>query len=356
MKYKFRTIFLVAAMLCVALSFSPMLRGDELEDHGQKTFNVQPGGSLTFASEYGTVTVKTGDTSMVTIQLDRQVHAFTSEEAKKILDDLAIETSQDGNTVHYRAQFKTGWEPSDNDGYHSHGRSICRDHRCLSYADDLRQMDFTITVPKQFNLDLTTESGHIEVGDIDGKVQAQTSGGHLTLGKIGGPVYAQTAGGSIDVDSAKGNADLHTAGGSIHCGDVRGDIKAKTAGGGITLGKISGKVEAHTAGGSIEIDEAGDSVQAKTAGGSIRAVITRQPNGDSYFETVGGGISVTLPSEIRANLDVRGNRFSGRIRSEFPVTMETSNDGELKGAINGGGPAIVIRNQVGSIQIRKGTL
>lgn len=353
MKYAIRTLLLLSVTVCAAAFLHPpVLYGEELEDHGQKTFNVHSGGTLDFGSEYGSVTVKAGDSQMATIQLDRKVEASTAEEAKKILDDLQIEASQEGDTIHYRAKFNTGWESSDGDGE----RSFCHDHRCLSYARNLRQMNFTITVPKQFNLDLGTQGGHMEIGDIDGKVQAETSGGHLSIGNIGGPVDARTAGGHIDLASAKGNAELQTAGGHIHCGDVEGNVNARTAGGGISLGKIKGKVAAETAGGSIDIAGAADAVQAKTAGGSIRAEITGQPNSDSFFETVGGGISVSLPSEIRATLDARGSRHSGRIHSDFPITMETSSEGELKGTINGGGPAIVIRDHTGNIHINKSSL
>jgi len=353
MKYRTRALLLFSATLCAGMLLrGPMLFGEDFEDHSQKTFNVHPGGTLNFDSEYGTVNVKPGETQTATIQLDRKVQAPSEQEAKKILDDLEIETSQEGETVHYRARFKTGWTESDQGG----DSSFCHNHRCLSYARDLRQMDFIITVPRQFNLDLATQAGHMEIGDIDGKVQAETSGGHISLGKIGGPVEARTAGGHIDLASAKGNAALHTAGGHIQCGDVNGNVDIRTAGGGISIGKVSGKVEAYTAGGSIQIDGAGDAVQAKTSGGSIRARITGQPTADSAFETIGGGITLDLPSDIRANLDARGNHYSGRIHSDFPITMQTAADGELKGPINGGGPAIVIRDRVGSIQIRKGSL
>ncbi len=352
MTYRIRAMFLMPAVLCAMVFLRPpMVYGEELEDHGQKTFNVHAGGTLTFASEYGTVTVKAGDVQTATIQLDRKVDASTAEEAKKILDDLEIVSSQEADAIHYQAKFKSGWQPSDDGGNHS----LCHDHRCLSYARNLRQMDFIITVPRQFNLDLTTEGGHMEIGDIDGTLRAQTSGGHLIMGNIGGPVYAHTAGGHIELAGAKGNVELHTAGGHIQCGDVNGDVDARTAGGSISLKKVSGKVEAHTAGGSIEV-EAGDAVQAKTAGGSIRAKITGQPKSDSYFETVGGGITVDLPAEIRATLDARGGGYSGKIHSDFPLTMETSSDREMKGTINGGGPAIVIRDHVGSIQINKSSL
>jgi len=354
MRSRIRFFFLSSAMLCAAATLHPQaLQAEELEDHGQKSFNVRPGGTINFEAEYGSVTVKTADTGTATIQLDRKVEASTPEEARRILDDLEIEASQDGDTVRYRAKFKNGWgdRQSEADGE----RTLCHNDRCLAYARNLRQMSFTITVPRQFNLDLSTEGGHLEIGDIEGKVQAETSGGHVSVGNITGPVNVHTAGGHIDLASAKGKVELQTAGGHIRCGDVEGDVNVHTAGGGISLGKIKGKIEAKTAGGSIEIEGAQDSVQAQTSGGSIRAKITGQPNGDSDFETVGGAVTLYLPAEIRANLDARGSRYSGRIHSDFPITMETASDGEIKGSINGGGPAIVIRDRVGSIRILKGS-
>jgi DUF4097 and DUF4098 domain-containing protein YvlB len=356
MTHRIRTIFVLLATLGLAALVCPaMLSGEELEDHAQKTFPVHAGGALTFASEYGTVTVKSGDTQTATIQLDRKVDASSAEEAKKILDDLDIEASQQGDTIHYEAKFKTGWQPRDQEGDQEHRRTVCRNHRCLTYADNLEQMDFTITVPKQFNLDLATQSGHMQIGDIDGKLRAETWGGSISMGKIGGPVNAQTSGGAINLDSADGSVELHTAGGHIHCGVVKGDAEAKTAGGAITIEKVSGKATAHTAGGSIEL-EAGDAVQAKTAGGSIRVRITGQPQSDSSFETAGGGVTIELPAEIRASIDAHGSRYAGRISSDFPVAMESSSAGELRGTINGGGPAIVIRDGAGAIHIRKTTM
>ena len=355
--HRTRAMFALSAALSVAAFLLPaVLSAEELEDHSQKTFAVHAGGTLSFSSEYGTVTVKPGDGQTATIQLDRKVDASSAEEAKKILDDVEIVTSQEGDSIRYEAKFRNGWQPRDESGDHRHSRNVCHDGRCLSYAENLEHMEFIITVPKEFNLDLGTESGHVDIGDIDGKVHAATAGGHISMGKIGGPVDAKTAGGHINLDAANGNVELHTAGGHIRCGDVTGDVDARTAGGAITLEKVSGKVTAHTAGGSIEV-EAGDAVQASTSGGSIRVKLTRQPQGDSSFETVGGSVTVELPPDIRANIDARGSRWSGgRISSDFPLTMESSSAGELKGTINGGGPAIVIRDGAGGIHIRKSSM
>ena len=354
MRSRIKLLLLSSAMLCAAVTLRlQALQAEELEDHGQKSFNVHPGGTINFDSEYGSVTVKTADTGTATIQLDRKVEASTAQEARKILDDLVIEASEDGDTVRYRARFKNGWGEWKSEA--DEERTHCHNDRCLAYARNLRQMSFTVTVPRQFNLDLTTEGGHMQIDDIEGRVHAETSGGHVSLGNITGPVNVRTAGGHIDLASAKGKVDLQTAGGHIHCGDVEGDLNAHTAGGAISLGKIKGKVEAKTAGGSIEIDAAEDAVQAQTSGGSIRVKITGQPNGDSDFETAGGAVTLYLPAEIRANIDARGSHYAGRIRSDFPITMETASDGEIKGSINGGGPAIVIRDRVGSIHILKGS-
>src|SRR5260370_7327270 len=108
MKNRIRALFLLSSALCTAMLLrAPMLYGDELEDHPQKSFNVHPGGTLTFASEYGAVTVKAGEAQTATIQLDRKAHAFTAEDANNILADLQFETPPEGATTHYPPNFKT---------------------------------------------------------------------------------------------------------------------------------------------------------------------------------------------------------------------------------------------------------
>jgi hypothetical protein len=81
------------------------------------------------------------------------------------------------------------------------------------------QVEFRLMVPRQYNLDLNTSGGSIDVDDLIGEARVKTSGGSLALGRIEGPVDANTSGGSIALRQAKGNVLARTSGGGITVGE-----------------------------------------------------------------------------------------------------------------------------------------
>jgi hypothetical protein len=339
--HRIKTIFVFSASMCLTAVLNPlMLHGEEFEDQTQKTFQVHTGGTLIFAAD-GPVTVVPGDDQTVTIQMDRKVTAASASQARQILDRLEIKASQHGNTIHYLAFFKPGW-PADGSEL-GESRS---DEDCVPRTWKLHQMDFMITVPRQFSVHVNTLGGQVHVGDIAGNLRVRDVGGSLTLGNIGGSVYAETGGGHIDLLSSNGNADLRTGGGFIHAGAVNGDAKVFTRGGAIRLERARGNVEAETNSSSVVVE----------AGGSIHAKIAGQPKSDSYFKTAAGAITVELAPEIKATIDAYGKLYTGRMDSDFALTVKTFAREELKGDINGGGPAIVIPDGSGSIHIRRSSM
>src|SRR3989442_8835531 len=82
-------------------------------------------------------------------------------------------------------------------------------------------INFEVSVPRNYNLDVLTQAGNIETSDIDGRVTLVTYGGNITAGRIGGsepagapgargpptpPVRVETPGGHTSPDGA--HADL----------------------------------------------------------------------------------------------------------------------------------------------------
>lgn len=108
-------------------------------------------------------------------------------------------------------------------------------------------------------------------------------------------------------------------------------------------------VDAVTSGGAVAIEDLDGEVDARTSGGSVRAYLSQPPGADSQLRTSGGGITVFLDEGIGVDLDARANR----VTSQFTVAGEsgTDEDGELVGAINGGGPALVLRSSGGGIRV-----
>ncbi len=161
-------------------------------------------------------------------------------------------------------------------------------------------VQFVVTVPATFSLDVSTGAGDIETADIGGRVALLTQGGNITAGRIGltgsplahsdRPVAKiETGGGHITLQDVLGDVDAYTAGGHIQAGNIDGNAKLRTGGGHIRAARIRGAARLETEGGNIIIGEAGSYIGVRTAGGQIDIGEVR---GSVHAETGGGGIRV----------------------------------------------------------------
>lgn len=291
----------------------------------RKGFQVAPGGTLHLDAGVGAITIVTGGTG-VAFEVNRKARGRHDEEQ---LREHRITFRQEGNDVIVESDFEDRWD------------------RWFSDYD----VEWNIRVPADYNLDVKTSGGSIDLADIGGTVVAKTSGGSIKTGMLKDTATLKTSGGSIHIGGARTNVVAHTSGGWIKVGDASGPVEAKTSGGSITIERAAGDVLARTSGGGITIEDASGTVDASTSGGSIHARLSRQPRGDSRLSTSGGGVTVTLASGIAVNLDARAS--GGGVHSDVPITISGSqDDDELKGAINGGGPKLVLRSSGGGIRVK----
>lgn len=347
----------ILAFALVAVS----ARAEEFTDTVKKQFSLQPGGTLSIEADFGHIEFKSGSSSDVIVEVTRRVRTSTREEAQRIFNDFDLTGTGGGNNLTIKGEFKEGWQRRDRGSWGRHGYNNCHSRNgeqvCLTYAKELRQHSYTITIPRKLDLSVRTQGGHISAPGIDGKVFARSAGGHIEFGDITGTADISTAGGHIEVGNIGARADIRTAGGHISVRNVNGELDAETAGGSISTGDVEGKVRANTAGGSINIESAKGSIQAHTSGGSINAKFASQPKEDSAFETSGGNVSVAFAPGIGAN--VEADSSNGRVMSDFDE-IQTSRDsrwrGEARGAINGGGPRVRISTSSGSVRLTRAAL
>lgn len=301
------------------------------DDVMDRTFEVSRGGQLTVDSDLGSIEVRTAGDNRVDVHIVRSANTRDSARAAEILKDVDIQMNQSGNTVNVRARLPNG-------GWWNRHRHV--------------RLQFLITVPREFNVDLRTAGGRITVTDLDGKATARTSGGALHFGQIDGPVFGRTSGGGIELRGCTGHADVETSGGGIEIGDVDGDVTASTSGGPIRIERARGRVKAETSGGGINVNEVQGSLDASTSGGGITATITEQPQGDCHLETSGGSIDVHLAENIGVELDAKTS--GGRVRTDFPVTGPAEREkNSLRAPINGGGPVLLLRTSGGGIGVSR---
>jgi TonB family protein len=173
-------------------------------------------------------------------------------------------------------------------------------------------VQFQISVPVNFGVEVSTGAGDIETSDLAGRVLLQTQGGNIRTGRLGfGPYlslsaerYAaklETQGGHVTVLDVAGDLDAFTAGGHIQAGNIAGSAKLRSGGGHIRAGQIGGEAHLETEGGNIAVGEAGSFVSVRTGGGQIDF---GEVHGSVHAQTGGGGIRVmyvTGPMEVETS-------------------------------------------------------
>jgi hypothetical protein len=310
-KYAGNFWILFALIFVTAVHSSEKVEGDI-----KKSFKVESGGLLTLETDIGSIEVQTREGSMLDVEVRFTQRRGSRNRIKELLEDFDVDFRHDGRDVTIIAEYRRdGWNFWD-----SFGRYL--------------RVEFLVSVPRKYNLDLKTSGGSVSVDDLEGEVVSRTSGGSLSFGRIQGPVKGKTYGGSITLDGCEGNADVKTSGGSIR------------------IGKVNGPVYAHTSGGGIDVEEVMGAIDAKTSGGSVTASISRQPENDCRLTTSGGSITVYLDKDIK--VDVNARTSGGRVRTDFPVTVRGElSTRSLQAKINGGGPELYLRTSGGSISIRE---
>ena len=128
------------------------------------------------------------------------------------------------------------------------------------------------------------------------------------------PFTAQTGSGDIEADlTGSGDVDVHTGSGTIRVRGIKGGVRARTG---------SGNVEAD---------------------GSV--------TGPWQLHSGSGNITMAVGSSNGFNLDVHTS--SGSIHSDMPITVQGSlGRHELKGTVQGGGPAVEVSTGSGDVTIR----
>jgi hypothetical protein len=131
-------------------------------------------------------------------------------------------------------------------------------------------------------------------------------------------------------------------------------FSAHNVNGGVTAVGLTGAVSASTVNGSVDIVTSGRA-QASTVNGSIRAALGAANWSDPVkFETVNGGISLSVPTNL--NADVECSTVNGSIESDLPWLVHGKiGRTHMQGTFNKGGSPLKIATVNGSIEIRSGT-
>ncbi|GMQ82658.1 MAG: hypothetical protein BMS9Abin05_2115 [Rhodothermia bacterium] len=189
-----------------------------------------------------------------------------------------------------------------------------------------------VTIPQEFNAELRTTHGDVELDDINGFVLLNTTHGDISAQSISGPqISLVSTHGDIEASSLQSNEIvLKTTHADIEIGEVDSKhFTAETSHGDVTIERLTGDSDITTSHGNIDI-----------------ALLN---NFSSEVKTSHGDVTVYTPSNIAAELDLEGSQV--RVSSGYDLSGSVKKD-RVKGLINGGGSKIRARTTHGSIELK----
>jgi DUF4097 and DUF4098 domain-containing protein YvlB len=270
-----------------------------------KSFTVASGGTLSLATDVGSVTVTGGSGNEVT------VHAELRGRGRDV-EEFEIAADQSGNDVKIKGRARKGggwfWNSVDLD------------------------VTYTVKVPRTYSVNIHTSGGDVDISALSGSVDGGTSGGDIRARDI------------------EGKIDLRTSGGNVHAENVKGDVHMETSGGEVAIRNVTGSVEVSTSGGNVSVGDVEGKVSAETSGGDV-TVRVKKGNGGVYAETSGGDVEIAINPDVAATIDA--STSGGEVTCELPITVSGKLDGSsIHGKLNGGGNLIHARTSGGNIRLR----
>jgi hypothetical protein len=196
----------------------------------QKSYNLEPGATISVANVSGDIRINGYDGSAVTVA------GFKEGRDRDVVE---VEDLSAAGRVEVRAKYP---------------------QHCNCDAS----IRFEVRVPRSVNFNferISTASGNIRAEAVTGRIELHTASGDVTLQGVSGEVRAASASGSVKVRDAAGSVNASTASGNVDVELARlegaGDMRFSSASGDVSVrlpSSLDARVDMSTASGSIDTD------------------------------------------------------------------------------------------------------
>ncbi len=223
--YRTRAALLVLPVLVIASAASAacdiaMSEQREKETaEWRKTYQLQPGGRLEIGNVNGKIDVRRGTGNTIDVVAEKVAHGPSKDAAKEALERIEIKDEASASLVKIETKLQRS-----NGGMFSGGNL---------------QVLYTVTVPANLEVRVTTVNGGVEVTGLEGRVVAEATNGGVRGRDISGTIEASTTNGGVDIELSKvaeAGVKLETTNGGIKLqlpSDAKASISARIVNGGI---------------------------------------------------------------------------------------------------------------------------
>lgn len=260
-------------------------------DEFNQTYQLPQGARVEISSIRGSVKITNTDSATAEVQIIRTARTLADLEYHK------IEVQQTGNTLVVR-----GIDESEERGR----RNVQVNHQVI------------LKLPRNIDLSVSSVSGSLRSGDVDGPVHVSSISGSANFGNVGGKLQVNSVSGSVEVGNVGADARLNSVSGNVDLGHVNGSLDVTSVSGGVKAG-----------------------------------IMSLTPQG-IHINSVSGSIEIGFKSEV--NADFTAENISGQVYLDVPNVSRQSEErsSNVRARIGAGGVPIKISSVSGSIRIIRG--
>lgn len=292
--------------------------GISAESDEEKSFTVKEPATLKVESDGGDIQVTAGSGNEIVIQAHKTAWGSSEQNAQERLEKLEVSMTQSGNTVSIR--FK---QPV-----------IVQ----MGYTGGSDQVAFTIQVPTQTLVTLSTAFGDVSLEGTHGDADLRSDYGDIDVAKVNGGLKVWTNSGRVeakDITSGEENIDLHSDYGDILLQRATArDVKASSSSGEVKYLQVqaSGDVEAESSYGKIHYET-----------GNAASLNVYTSSGDVTLK------DLAVEGTLTAHSDYGNLSLTGVAAASY--SLETSSGAVSAEGVSG---QVKIRSGYGNIEVTSG--
>jgi DUF4097 and DUF4098 domain-containing protein YvlB len=175
-----------------------------------------------------------------------------------------------------------------------------------------------LKLPRRIDLSVSSVSGSLKVGDVDGKVHVSSISGSGTIGNVGNKLQVSSVSGSLEI------------------GNVGADVRINSISGNLRLGQVNGSLNVSSVSGGLNV-----------------TLVSLDPKG-IHIQSVSGSIEIAFKGEV--NADFSAEHISGEVYLNVPNVNRDSDEksSNVRARIGAGGTPITISSVSGNIRLTRG--
>ncbi|HET9714060.1 MAG TPA: DUF4097 family beta strand repeat-containing protein [Pyrinomonadaceae bacterium] len=287
----FITVLLTSVMMLACGASETAQRSDFKErDEINQTYQLPAGARVEVSSIRGPVEIATADGATAEVRIIRSARTRADLEYHK------IEVEQSGNSLVVRGI----QEPEQR-----RREKIQVDHHVI------------LKLPRRIDLAVSSVSGRIKVGDVDGQTHVSSISGSAEFGNVGGKLQVSSISGSLEI------------------GNVGADARVSSISGSVGLGQVNGSLEV-----------------SSVSGGLKATLVSLSPEG-IHIKSISGSVEIGFKSEV--NADFSAEHVSGQVHLDVPNVTRDSEEksSSVRARIGTGGTPIEISSVSGNIRLTR---